>query len=507
MAIDIKTKSQLAEAAKVLSTSYEFVERASMTYIPVHWKTYSPSPLPPPEETIWLPLDPLQLREIANKKSGILFGNDSEFRNFHYMVRQLARRDSGRLRNILIRTPQGLQMLMDDGSLEPHRGEFTPNFIASMLNEDPATKKQVFDTLAGWLNSEENALSLLKHLATGLAPGWSAVKYVILLGEGRNGKSVLLNMLVKLFGRENVSSVTRQSMAERSSTCVELNNKLFNVIFDGEMSYIKDSSMEKTLIAGEPGTVRMLYESGTTTVQTNALFIEALNHEPKTRDKSTALQKRLVRFRFPNVYPIDRDFEKKMLSEEMLGAFLSLLIDNYVEEDEIAEALKITSESMILQAEQVWIGSSILQFLSYLQSEMPATFETVQQGKHSVQHFIDAFRPWAQAQGISDRSDGDLLLMVKTACETSYSQDSQGNMTLMITGYKEDTLLTLEQLKGQQQNVAVKRPGVVGGSEPVQGEGSDPGSSEETSGSIWNSTSQGVSEWPDPEGLGSQGDN
>ena len=80
-----------------------------------------------------------------------------------------------------------------------------------MLNEDVADKDRVFGVITEWLDSEEEAHSLLHHLATALAPGWSAVKYVLLLGEGRNGKSLLMKMLHQMIGWDNVSSVTRQN--------------------------------------------------------------------------------------------------------------------------------------------------------------------------------------------------------------------------------------------------------------------------------------------------------
>src|SRR5690606_12859 len=142
------------------------------------------------------------------------------------------------------------------------QGDFCPNYVRPMLNENQANKDFVWQTIVTWLGGDEEAAhSLLHHLATSLAPGWSAVRYVILLGEGRNGKGLLLQMLTRLFGAENLSSVSRQEMAARRATIAALNGKLLNVIFDGEMAYIKDSAAEKTLIAGEPLDIELKYEN------------------------------------------------------------------------------------------------------------------------------------------------------------------------------------------------------------------------------------------------------
>jgi phage/plasmid-associated DNA primase len=258
-------------------------------------------------------------------------------------------------------------------------------------------------------------------------------------------------MLTGLFGKENISSVTRQMMAERSPTCIELNDKLLNVVFDGEMSYIKDSSMEKTLIAGEAGVVRMLYENGTTTVQTNALFIEALNLEPKARDKSSALQKRLVRFQFPNVYAQNKEFFRHMTSEKMLGALLSLLIDHYVEEKDIALKLTPTEKSLELQMDQVWITSPVLQYLDYLLTTDPSAITKLEAGGYPVDSLLASFKPWAESQNMQDRSDGDFLLLLKSSFDIGWKTarvNGKPKNQKIIKGLRPETAAALDQMKG-----------------------------------------------------------
>ena len=450
---DLKNKQQLADAAKTLADSYELVQRGQTTFIPVDWQTLSPEPLPRPAESIWLPLSRQDKQELATSKSQILFASDGELRGFEFMLGQLARRSGRYIDSILVKTPQGLKTLNSWGELADPSGEFVPNYVQPMLNENEDDKERVFQVVSEWVGGDEEAESLLTHVATSLAPGYSAVKYIILLGEGRNGKSVFLSMLAGLFGAENVSNVTRLMMAERQPTCVELNNKLLNIIFDGEMGYIKDSSMEKTLIAGEPGYVRMLYESGTTKVQTNALFLEALNLEPKTRDKSPALQKRLVRFHFPNVYKVDKAFFKEMTSELMLGALLSLLIDRFVREEELADRLVPTKGSMELQLEQVWLGNPVLQFMEHLHKHDPSAISRIEAGQMTTETFMASFKPWAEQQGMHDRSDGDLLAMMKTNFDLGWkTQRVNGKPTSrrVIKNLKPETIMALNQLKGDE---------------------------------------------------------
>ena len=451
--LELSSKATLARAARTVAESYELVQHGSHTFIPCHWLTEAIGPLPA-SERIWQPLTRNDKRRLANQTQNILFATDSELTNFDLMLRQFAIEDESVIQHLLVRTEDGLKMLDETGTLVEPTGQFCPNVLKPVLNTDEAAKAEVFDVIKGWLNSEEEAHSLLHHLATALCPGWSAVKYVLLIGDGRNGKSVLLSMLQDLFGASNVSNVTRQQIAERLPVCVELNNKLLNIIFDGEMAYIKDSSMEKTLIAGEPGYVRLLYENGNTRVQTNALFLEALNSEPKTRDKSGALQKRLSRFWFPNTYPIDMAFEKRVRSDELLGAFLSLLLDHFVTKYELADKLKQTSGSSALQVEQNLLNSPLHQFVSYLVSSDASWNDRLRQPV-MVDPLVDSFMAWRVDEGFTEFSTADVKRLFKEGFSTDWKTVREAGKVVKkqrLLEPKPEILALLNQLKGADED-------------------------------------------------------
>lgn len=451
--LELSSKATLARAARTVAESYELVQHGSHTFIPCHWLTEAIGPLPAAER-IWQPLTRNDKRRLANQTQNILFATDSELTNFDLMLRQYAVEDESVIQHLLVRTEDGLKMLDETGTLVEPTGQFCPNVLKPVLNTEEAAKAEVFDVIKGWLNSEEEAHSLLHHLATALCPGWSAVKYVLLIGDGRNGKSVLLSMLQDLFGASNVSNVTRQQIAERLPVCVELNNKLLNIIFDGEMAYIKDSSMEKTLIAGEPGYVRLLYENGNTRVQTNALFLEALNSEPKTRDKSGALQKRLSRFWFPNTYPIDMAFEKRMRSDELLGAFLSLLLDHFVTKYELADKLKQTSGSSALQVEQNLLNSPLHQFVSYLVSSDASWNDRLRQPV-MVDPLVDSFMAWRVNEGFTEFSTADVKRLFKEGFSTDWKTVREAGKVVKkqrLLEPKPEILALLNQLKGADED-------------------------------------------------------
>ena len=451
--LELKTRESLADAARTLAGSFNLVNYMSHIYLPVDYITGEPAPPPAPERTVWRQLDLGAIQRLAASSLNVLFANDTELVNFRLMLLQLAEWHGRPATSILMNRGGRLQVF-EEGSYRSFYGTFHPNYLETPVNDSDEDKDFVWKTIVGWLNSEEEAVSLLRHVATALLPEYSAVKYVLLLGEGRNGKGVFLHMLKDLFGENNVSDVTRQQMAAGSPVCPELNGKLLNIVMDGPMEYIKDSGMEKTLIAGETASVRRLFESQLTPVQTNGLFLEGLNNEPKTRDKSSALQKRLARFWFPNIYELDLLFSAEMRSPENLGALLALLIDHFVMPDEFATKLAPTQESQALQLDQMILNSIPLQFLEYLFEQDVAyvdkTLDT------DVAALLGSFIPWAHAQHGTLFADADALKAFRPLLDLK--RTSRRNKTprnyWKVAGYKNDAALLADRVREEAQRAA-----------------------------------------------------
>lgn len=452
--LDLKTKKELAREAHTLARGSQMVRYRNITYLPADYETRESDQVPAPERTMWLPLKRDDIRLMAADQFDTLFSSDSELASFEFMVAQNSRNIRGTASSLLIRTSEGLKLLAPTGQLADPTGEFVPNTIYPMLNEDPESKKFVFKTIEEWVDGEEDASSLLHHLATSLAPGWSAVKYVLLIGEGRNGKSVLLKMLLELFGRENVSTVNRQQIAEQNPVVTELNGKLLNVVFDGRAEYLKDSGAEKSLVAGEPVPIRRLYESTPTMVQTNALFIEGLNREPKSHDKSSALQKRLMRYQFPNVYALDHTFEKKVLSEDVLGAFLAVLLDHYVPEESLALMLAPTRKALELQLEHMFSNSVALQFLKYVVETDTLGLDSIL--GEPITTLVQMFQSWrVKENDLGTWAEPDVITMFNPLLNTERRSSRVGGVprkVRVVTSLKTEAHQFLETLEGDEHD-------------------------------------------------------
>lgn len=449
--LKLMTRGELADAARVLASSFNLINYKGDLYLPVSASTDLPTPPPDPHERVWKVLDRHELQRFASGIMKVLFANESEMVNFELMLKQLSAWEEEGSTSILVRKNGVLALLDEDGNFSEPTGEFVPNYLAVPINDNEDDKKRVFAVIEEWVGGKEEALSLLRHLSTALSPGWSAVKYILLLGEGRNGKSVLLHMVQELFGRSNVSDVSRQQMAEKSPVCADLNGKLLNIVMDGSMDYVKDSGMEKTLIAGETASVRRLYESTLTPVQTNALFLEGLNQEPRTRDKSSALQRRLARYWFPNEYPLNPEFSKQMRTPESLGALLALLIDNYVKQSEAAVMLAPTRKATDLQTDQMVLNSIALQYIQFLISEDPKYRDRML--GEDVKVYIDSFIPWADAQESFTYSDAEALQMFKKVfvLKRSSRRDRYPRNYWRIEDFRPETKFLLRQLLEEKE--------------------------------------------------------
>lgn len=453
----LKSKQELATEAQTLAKSFQLVYYRNNLYIPLHYETGEPNAIGDPTCSVWEVMDVVDVMRYSADQFQSLFVSDSELRSFYFMVSQAAELVTHTVPNLLLRTEDGLKLLNDKGKLVEPDGSFVANTLQPTLNTNEDDKTHVMKTITNWLSSDEEAESLLSHLATVLSPGWSAVKYVLLLGEGRNGKGVLLGMMERLFGDENLSRVPRQEISKRAPMVIDLNGKLINLVSDGPMEYIKDSGTEKTLVAGEVAYIKDLYKAAPVSVQTNALFVEALNAEPMSRDKSSALQKRLARFYFNNVYALDKAFESFMWSDKIIGAFLAVLIDHYVLMEDAAERLSLTETSQLLQIEHMYQNSVGLQFLKQLWDDSQGDPDVI--GK-DIEELAKSFIIWRQTQG--DKVNWELaevtriLQQVFVIDRKSKREKDAVRKIKVVSAYRAETERYLETLEGSADETAFK---------------------------------------------------
>ncbi len=150
----------------------------------------------------------------------------------------------------------------------------------------------------------------------------SLERFVILVGEGCNGKSVLLHVLQRLVGDQNASNVGLEVFGDRFQMTPML-GKLVNIAPEiDDVSSVAEGKL-KAVVSGEP----MLFDrKNLEPLQTasKARLIFATNKVPKFRDRSSGLSRRAMILPFNVTIPperIDRQLKHKLVSE-LPGIFI-----------------------------------------------------------------------------------------------------------------------------------------------------------------------------------------
>lgn len=150
-------------------------------------------------------------------------------------------------------------------------------------------------------DATDKARALLEMMGYTLMRHTRHERFIILVGRGANGKSVLLSVLVALCGTQNVAAVSPDQL-DRPFQRAALFRMLANIITElkqGEQ--IQDGAL-KSIVSGEPSTVEHKF-AAPFTMSPYATQWYGTNHMPHTRDFSFALFRRAL------IVPFNRKFD------------------------------------------------------------------------------------------------------------------------------------------------------------------------------------------------------
>ena len=138
----------------------------------------------------------------------------------------------------------------------------------------------------------------------------------LFVGEGNNGKSTLLSVLVSVLGKENVSAETLTSLTENRFAPANLWAKKANVFADLPSNPLRYTSVFKALTGGDK--VRAEAKFGKTFYFVNpAKLVFSANELPEVNDRTRAFWRRwyLIRFEQDFTGREDQELAAKLLSE------------------------------------------------------------------------------------------------------------------------------------------------------------------------------------------------
>jgi len=193
---------------------------------------------------------------------------------------------------------------------------------------DPTATCPVFDSILHkvTLGDEQMKLLLLEYMAYSISGMDSAIgqKALILTGEGSNGKSVFLDILKHLVGKDNYCTLSMGTEINKLENRYQLEGKLFNISEETPSNAMVEGSIFKALVTGGEVQARKLY-CDSYSMKNNAKIIMACNELPPTTDSTHGMFRRLLIVPFSATFSkSDADYDpliKKKAFAEASGIF------------------------------------------------------------------------------------------------------------------------------------------------------------------------------------------
>lgn len=197
--------------------------------------------------------------------------------------------------------------------LRPHRPD------NHNLRYIPVESSEVFSHYADMQTNDDNSTLLSQFLHQALDPDqfsmirkWFGLhliahkignqeKMLYMHGRGGNGKSVIQNLLTHLLTKDAVSTLTVQQLGQ-SAMIEQLSGKV--AMIGSEASVRSDIERLKALISWEGLTVNPKYRDPYQ-IRPMCLITQASNEEPRFRDDSRAMERRLIVLKMENQIPED----------------------------------------------------------------------------------------------------------------------------------------------------------------------------------------------------------
>lgn len=310
----------------------------------------------------------------------------------------------------------------NEDDLYEHSPEFGHRHVLP-YEYDPEAKAPRFEAFLAETIGDENSISVIYEYMGYILLGkhLSLESALILLGEGRNGKSVLIKTLTKFVGEDNTSYVELQDLGN-SNRVVMIDGKLLNVGSDSSDKNF-DPSQFKRAISGEPILGRRLYKDSYI-IKDIPKLVFAMNNLPFSQgDTSFGLLRRMKIIQYDKIIDedkIDRDLDKKLEAE--LPGILNLAIEGA---RRLIKQNGFTSSEAIIKAVKSYEDdiNMVKRFIDDLSMTHHASTRTSNQQLYAI------FSEWCKEEGIKVPSKRYLIAKLKSSGFEPYKND-------MIRGFK-----------------------------------------------------------------------
>jgi putative DNA primase/helicase len=174
----------------------------------------------------------------------------------------------------------------------------------------------------------EDRCTLLEVMSMVLIPQINFEKAGMFIGKtSANGKSTILRLMSKLFGSNNIVSISLQDLIYDRFMGQRLDGKFLNIYADINDKKITDLDKFKLFVSGDSITVQKK-NGHPYQIIPNAKHFFSTNTLPEIQEDNNAVYRRFVIIEFPNSFEGKEDFDlfEKLTTPEELEGIMWLLI-------------------------------------------------------------------------------------------------------------------------------------------------------------------------------------
>jgi len=222
--------------------------------------------------------------------------------------------------------------LLDVTTRELHA--HTPDFLSAV--QLPVTYNPTADCPAWRTFTETTLLEDCQHLpwqliAWLMTPDTSIQKAALFLGDGGNGKSVLMGGIQTFLGSENVAGVSLHKLEADRFATARLVGKLANICPDLPSDHLAGTSIFKAITGGDPLHAEYKYGTSFEFVPFVRLVFSA-NHPPRSSDSSKAFFRRWMVVPFTRTFSGENEIPRRVLDARLadpreLSGVLNMALD------------------------------------------------------------------------------------------------------------------------------------------------------------------------------------
>ena len=215
-----------------------------------------------------------------------------------------------------------------NSDLQPHTAELLSTVRIPVLYDPKADCPQIKQFFKEVLHPADIPV-VEEQFGYCLIPDYSIQKAFLFVGDGSNGKSVLLNLLKNFIGRENCSNVPWHALEMDKFAMSTLEGKLINMFADIPSQSLNRTSSFKMLTGGDPiGTDKKF--KARFSFENFARLVFSANKPPNiSGEDSFAFWRRWVMIDFPNEFlgtTDDKGKLAKLITPEELSGLLNLAL-------------------------------------------------------------------------------------------------------------------------------------------------------------------------------------